>query len=129
MKETVKGLRALDLHKVVSETNREISKEVQAGAQSKPATKTGKRPPAAMIGRRAGVTSASLVLRYGRFPWAAGAEFGSIAWRQFRPWVGNRYTRSASPGYMIGSTIKEKARSIERTYRKRLLAAIDKATR
>lgn len=50
---------------------------------------------------------AGLRLRYSQFPWAAGAEFGSRKYRQFRPWVGNQWTGSGQfPGYMIGPAFR-----------------------
>lgn len=128
LKDAVRGLRGVGLDKVVSELNRDTSKDVQAGAQAKLLSQPVPKKKA-VIGRRATATSATVVLRYGKFPWAAGAEFGAIRWRQFRPWVGNQHTKYLSPGYMIGATLKEKIPTLEKQYRRRILDAIDKAIR
>ena len=128
LKEAVKGLKGVGLQKVVSDVNREVSKDVQAGARSRlqrqPVPKT-----ASMIGRRATQTSATVTLRYSKFPWAAGAEWGAKRWAQFKPWVGNQYTKRKTPGYMIGDTLKAELPDVEKSYRKKLLKAIDEATR
>ncbi len=128
LREAVNGLKTVGLEKVASDVNREVAKSVEGEARSRlqqqPVPKTR-----SVIGRRQSRTAAAVVLRYSRFPWAAGAEFGAIAYPQFRPWVGNKYTKRSTPGYMIGSTLRDELPQIEKTYRRRLLKAIDDATK
>lgn len=115
----VKGLRDIGLQRVVSETNREISKEVQSSAHSKLARQPIPKTRGA-IGRRASQRSATIVLRYSRYPWIAGGEFGALTKRQFRPWLGNQYTGNKTPGYMVGATLGEQLPRIERSYAARV---------
>ncbi|MCP3855923.1 MAG: hypothetical protein GY698_14495 [Actinomycetia bacterium] len=43
-----------------------------------------------------------------RAPWALGGEFGSIQYRQFRPWRGNQWTAMPSDvGYLVHPAIEE----------------------
>lgn len=41
-------------------------------------------------------------------PWAMGAEFGAIRWRQFEPWRGNQWQPDvAGVGYFLHPAIRE----------------------
>jgi hypothetical protein len=53
----------------------------------------------------------------GRAPWIMGAEFGSLQYRQFRPWVGNRYTGAVGfTGYIMGKAINDRLPELERRW-------------
>ena len=56
---------------------------------------------------------AGVALRPGKYPWLAGAEFGSRRYKQFFPWVGNQYTGGDFPGYFVGPAIKATIGKVE----------------
>lgn len=95
--------------RVLSKAMREVSIE----GKSRVADKWRKqriRPSKAnsVVGRRATQTDAKVTLRGSKFPYAAGVEFGSIQFRQFRPWVGNAATGATwRDMYVLGSTLVE----------------------
>ena len=76
----------------------------------------------AAVTHRATATSASIALRYSRFPWAGGAEFGSIKYRQFKTWLGNQFTGNlTNEGYIIGPAIGGNLDHIDNKYAEILL--------
>lgn len=116
--ELIRDLRAVD---------RNLARSVTKGfkdamsAQLKPTAQRniGGQPvpkSAAMISAFGTQSEAGLKLHYSRFPWAAGAEFGSRRFRQFRPWVGNQWTGAGQfPGYMIGPAFRAHLDTLDRT--------------
>lgn len=49
-----------------------------------------------------------------RAPWAAGGEFGSKRFRQFKPWVGNQFTGAGFfPGYVLGAAVQDTIDEVE----------------
>jgi hypothetical protein len=129
LNETVKGLRKVDseLPKVLAAQHRETATDVQHGAQARLA---GEPVPkrTGVIGRSATARHATVVLRYSRYPWAAGAEYGSIKYGQFRRWRGNQFTPQlpAGPGYLIQPTIAKKLPQIDRDYADAVMDAFQK---
>jgi hypothetical protein len=69
---------------------------------------------------------ASLVLRYSAHPYAAGVEFGSHQYRQFRSWRGNRFTVApgSSTGYVVQDAIRATLPQVEETLIKELARTI-----
>ena len=59
-------------------------------------------------------TRAQVSLGGGAYPFAMGAEFGSVRYRQFKPWRGS----NADAGYFLYPTIRSMGQSgeIERLY-------------
>lgn len=57
------------------------------------------------------------------YPFAGGAEFGSIRYSQFKPWRGN----SSDAGYFVYPSIRDQADSIEERYLEALGRITDKA--
>lgn len=119
LNDTARALRRVnrDLPRVLALIHREAATDVQRGAQARLA---GEPVPkrTGVIGRSASARQASVVLKYSRYPWAAGAEWGSIRYRQFRRWRGNQFTPAlpGGPGYLIQPTIASKLSDIEREY-------------
>ena len=73
-----------------------------------------------------GTQGAAVVLKYGSFPYAAGVEFGSHRYRQFRRWRGNRLTVSpgSSTGYVVQDAIRDTLPFVERNAADRMVDAI-----
>jgi len=62
---------------------------------------------------------AGLTMRAGsgsRYPWAHGGEYGSLTYRQFRPWLGNQHTSGGASvvGYMVGAAIEDTKENVVR---------------
>jgi len=117
LRELISDLKAFDssLGRAVSKgfrdaMNQNLLPTAQANMGGQPVPKQ-----AAMITAYGQQKEAGLVLRYARFPWAAGAEWGSKQYRQFRPWVGNAWTgASRFPGYMIGAAFTTHLPTLEK---------------
>jgi hypothetical protein len=128
--ETVRGLRKIDkeLPKVLALQHREAATNIQQGAQRRLA---GEPVPkrTGVIGRSATARHATITLKYSRYPWAAGAEFGSIRYRQFRRWRGNQFTPQlpGGPGYLIQPTIAQKLPQLDNDYADAVLRAFKQA--
>lgn len=113
------ALKAVDdrAPKAITKANRVTSRDIVKPAAlrnlgSQPVPKTR-----GVIGHRATQSYAGIALRYSRFPWAAGAEFGSLAFRQFKPWLGNQFTGNiTNQGYIIGPAIGGNLREIDDRY-------------
>ena len=98
-----------DLPKVLAAQHREVAKDVQQGSQTR-LTRQPVPKRVGVVGRSGTARQASVVLKYSRYPWAAGAEFGSRRYKQFKPY------RGADKGYLIQPTIEQKLPIIERSY-------------
>lgn len=63
---------------------------------------------------RATRTAAGAALAFGgsAYPFAGGAEFGSIRYKQFKPWRGS----GSDSGYFVYPAIRQDADQIEKTY-------------
>jgi hypothetical protein len=126
----VSGLRRVQLQKAASEASQSVTKPLQEKARTKWASQDIRPSQArSAVGRTATQRAAGIVLRYSRHPYAAGVEFGSLAFRQFRPWRGNRFTVApgSSTGYVIQDTIAENMDETEKMYADTLQDAIARA--
>lgn len=63
-------------------------------------------------------TAAGAAVSFGgaAYPFAAGAEFGSHRYKQFKPWLGN----GSDAGYFVYPAIRQDADQIESTYVERI---------
>jgi hypothetical protein len=68
-----------------------------------------------MVSHFARATSAGLTLRYSKYPWAGGAEWGAKQFKQFKPWTGNQWTEQF-PGYIVQPTIGESLPGVQAAY-------------
>ena len=73
-------------------------------------------------------TGAAAVLKYSTHPYAAGVEFGSYQFRQFRRWRGNRFTVTpgSSTGYVVQDAIRDTLPEVERRAADDMVKAIDR---
>lgn len=112
--------------------HREIANEVRDQARSRARTEYGKQGSygraARAIQSRAFPDAAKVRLRSGTDPRVFGSEFGSIAYRQFRPWKGNQWTAGAGPksgvGYALMPTLRDNVPKIRDEYGDRLMDAM-----
>ena len=74
-------------------------------------------------------TSAGVSVRYSRFPYAAGIEYGSKQYRQFNRWRGNRFTVApgSSTGYVAQDAIRTKLPEVEEKWVNAVSKAINQA--
>jgi len=113
------GLKRYDnqLPKAIGKANRVTSRDIVKPAAIRNLSAQPTPKQRAVIGARATQSSASIALRYSRFPWAAGAEFGSLRYRQFKSWLGNQFTGNIkNSGYIIGPAIGYNLKKIDSKY-------------
>ena len=128
----VRELRTIDraLPKAVSKGLRVLAKEAAAKAKARGLSRGG---VAAKTVRKGGIgyfaqqRQAGLKLRYRKVPYAAGAEFGSKRYKQFRPWRGNQWQPVGSDGvgYFVHPAIRDYLPTAEATYADLIADAID----
>lgn len=112
--------------------HREIANEVRDKARSKARSEYGKAGSYGRASRaiqsRAFPDAAKIRMRAKSDPRIFGSEFGSHAYRQFRPWKGNQWTAGAGPksgvGYAVFPTFREEVPRIRDEYGDRLLDAV-----
>lgn len=118
----LRGLGGSELQKELKAAGLEVAKEVTSAARSRAlslggvAAKTA--PSLKATGRN---TGAGVSFGGARFPFAAGAEFGSYQYAQFKPWRGNQ----SDAGYFLYPTIRDKSDTIAETYQ----GAVDELVR
>lgn len=114
----------------VRKLHREMAKEGRVRARSKAQFGTGRNRFAKLIGSQGSERAATITYRGDGHPAAMGWLFGSMAFRQFRPWVGNRHTgirmEDIGSSYAITPAIKELEPEWERTYPQRMAEAINR---
>lgn len=118
LKSLVRDLKAADssLGRAVSKSLRDTTKRIVEPAAKANAAAAPKAPSEAPAAFKAFATQsgAGIKIGYAKYGWAAGTEFGSLAYRQFRPWVGNRHTGAAPfPGYIAGKAIRDNLDRLE----------------
>ena len=133
LRESIKGLRDLDkeLPKIVSKTNRELTKTIMLPAARSRWRAQNIRPSQAVgVIKTSGSTAgAGIKLRSdseGKFPFAAGVEFGSLQFKQFKPWRGNRFTVApgTSTGYVVQDAIRDNLDTFQKRWVKEVYAAM-----
>ena len=133
LNETMRGLNKIDksLGRTVSKASRELVKQVVPPVAVAKWSSQKIKPSAASKVIKVSVTqrAAGITLRYGTYPYAAGVEFGSWRYHQFRGWRGNQHTVSfgASTGYVVQDSIKQTLPIVEKRWTQTIADAIDKA--
>jgi hypothetical protein len=119
--ESIRGLRKVDkeLARLVTDEIRYQARQIVlpraranwAGQPIRPSQ------AASAVKHQADQKGASLVLRYAPHPYAAGVEFGSHRYRQFRSWRGNQFTVTpgSSTGYVVQDAIRATLPKVEAT--------------
>ena len=116
LSEMVKGLRAIDkkLPKIVARANKQLTEKIMLPEARRRWAAQDIRPSVAsqVIKPSGTATAAGLRLRAatsGKFPFAAGVEFGALAFKQFRRWRGNKWTVApgSSTGYVVQDAIRD----------------------
>jgi len=119
LRESIRGLKQIDksLPRVVSKAARDIAKEIVAPeAQKRWRDQRIKPSVATQAVKGSGTTAGGQVkVRYKTFPYAAGVEYGSLAFKQFRPWRGNKFTVApgTSTGYVAQDAIRDTLPEVE----------------
>ena len=118
----VKGLREFqreirrispELAKELRVVNKTVAQTVVDGAVGRAQALGGVQAKAGgSLKARAQAQAAQVVLGGPKYPYAMGAEFGSIRYRQFPSWRGS----SASAGYFLYPTIRENSAKIIESY-------------
>lgn len=114
-----KALKALgpDVQKELKAANFEVGDMVAGDARS---IALGLGGVAAKVAPsiKATKTQAGAAVSFGgaAYPFAGGAEFGSLKYKQFQPWRGN----GSDAGYMVYPSIRQNVDRIEATYVDRL---------
>lgn len=131
--ESIKGLRRTrkDLPRVVAKVSRELAKDpVAKVARRRWAGQDIKPTMANKAIKWSGTTKGGgITLKYATVPYAAGVEFGSHDYKQFRAWRGNKFTvkPGSSTGYVVQDAIRDTLPVVERRWMNDVVEAIDKA--
>lgn len=115
LNELNRALRRLgpDAQKELKETNRSVAEFVADDARAAAYTLGGVAAKVAPSIRPKGTnTGASVGFGGAGYPYAGGAEFGSIKYKQFKPWRGN----GTDAGYFVYPAIRQDANRIETEY-------------
>ena len=131
--EAIKGLNASSktIGRAVSKKNRElIDRTIYPEAVKNWRSQRIKPSVANSVIKRSGTQKYGQIgLIYTEFPYAAGVEFGSWAYKQFRPWRGNQWTvdPGTSTGYVVQDAIRDKLPELEPIWMDEIVAEINKA--
>lgn len=115
LSELNRRLRALgpDVQKELKETNRSVAEFVADDARGAARSIGGVAAKVApSIKAKGGNTSAGVSFGGAAYPMAGGAEFGSIKYKQFKPWRGN----GSDAGYFVYPAIRQDAERITTEY-------------
>lgn len=108
----------------LGQLNKRVAQIVVDDARSKADTPQ-QRKAAESLKATAATTGATVTLGSGS-PFALGAEFGALRYRQFPPWRGNQWNPAAGGvGYFLHPAIRDHLAEIEKTY----LEAIDQLSK
>lgn len=108
LRELNRALRKLgpESQKELKEASRKVASFVAADARSAAIGLGGVAAKSApSISAVGGVSGAGVAFGGARYPFAGGAEFGSIRYRQFKPWRGN----GPDAGYFVYPSIRRDA--------------------
>ncbi len=112
----VKGLRTIDkkLPKIVARANKQLTEKIMLPEARKRWERQDIKPSvAARVIKPSGTTTGAglrlLAATSGKYPYAAGVEFGSLMFKQFRGWRGNKWTvaKGSSTGYVVQDAIRD----------------------
>lgn len=111
-----------EFQKELKEAGAEVAGEVASGARGRALALGGVAAKTApSIRAAAGFTSAGVGFGGSGYPFAMGAEFGSVRFKQFKPWRGN----GSDAGYFVYESIRDNADMIGQRY----LDAVDDVLR
>jgi len=111
LKDLRRELRAVDVAfpKELRLRTKKIADGVAAGTAASFASRGGVAPKvAASVKALAQQTGAQIKIGGPRFPYALGAEFGSVQYKQFPPWKGS----GPGAGYSLYETIRDRRQQI-----------------
>jgi hypothetical protein len=112
-----------EFQKELKETNRSVAGFVADDARAAAYSLGGVAAKVAPTVKAAGGTAwAGVSFGGSAYPFAGGAEFGSLAYKQFKPWQGN----GSDAGYFLYPSIRRDADRIETEYSKALDRLLDK---
>lgn len=115
LRELNKGLRAMgpEAQKELKAVNRKVAELVAADSRAAALSLGGVAAKAApSIRVSASASGAGIGFGGPRYPFAGGAEFGALNFKQFKPWRGN----DSSAGYFVYPSIRRDADQIETEY-------------
>lgn len=133
MKEALSGLRRArkDLPRVVTKASRDLTREIMLPDALSNWSSQNIRPSVAKRAVKAVATGAGagLNLKDSTLGFAAGVEYGSKQYAQFRQWRGNRFTVSpgSTTGYVVQDAIRDNIQTFEDRWLGEVLTMIDKA--
>ena len=98
----------------LKQINYELATQVTSWAQTKAAAVSPQASKAAKEGLKASRTAAraQVILGSNRAPYALGAEFGALRWKQFQRWRGN----ATGAGYFLWPSIRDHREEIMDIY-------------
>jgi len=106
-----------EFQKELKETNRSVAGFVAEDARAAAYSLGGVAAKVAPTVKAAGGTTwAGVSMGGSAYPMAGGAEFGSLAFKQFKPWRGN----GSDAGYFLYPAIRQDVDRIESEYSKAL---------
>lgn len=115
LNELNRALRTMgkEFQKELTQTNKDVAGLVADDAKAAAYALGGVAAKVAPSVKAAGGTTwAGVSFGGAAYPFAAGAEFGSYRYRQFRPWRGN----GSDAGYFLYPAIRQDAERIETEY-------------
>jgi hypothetical protein len=95
----------------LKDANKAVADLVVAGAQSAASTRMERRAASSLRSSRQ-AARAQVVGGSAKVPFFGGAEFGSLRYRQFRPWTGS----NSQSGYFLYPTIRDLSDDIVELY-------------
>ena len=102
-----------EVQKELKETNKSVAEFVADDARAAAHTLGGVAAKVApSIKAKGGTTSAGVSFGGAAYPFAGGAEFGAMKYKQFKPWRGN----SSDAGYFVYPAIRQDADRITTEY-------------
>ena len=98
----------------LKQINYELATQVTSWAQTKAAAVSPQASKAAKEGLKASKTAAraQVILGNNKTPYALGAEFGALQWKQFQRWRGN----DTGAGYFLWPSIRDHREEITKIY-------------
>ncbi len=108
----------------LGQVNKQLTSMIVASAKARAVTRQAAKA-AESLKASAGAKEAVITLGGDAFPFALGAEFGALQYKQFPPWRGNQFAPSSDGvGYFLHPAIHADLGKIEDAY----LDAIDDLT-
>lgn len=115
LKELQRAIRRTNLEQDLKAGHRAVSTDIVAAARAR-ATGQGSVAAKSAQAITAGATARAATINLGsnKYPFALGAEFGAVRFKQFKPWRGS----GEGAGYFLYPTIRERRAETIREYEK-----------